>query len=314
MKFVTTAFRAEALRASQRSWARALFLALCIVALFQSYARLAANSPPSSTLESALGAPDFWPGVITTTAALRLKRADGSILDLPAGTPCDVERPTARGIEVSIDGTRYLLPVETTDFLEQIASRIAKDKASPPPQPAAAQAAAGTGTPTPDRWAAGQSAFHAMLTPALMHLRTGRLIPAGDAALRPDVDVLLFVGVSGSPSSRKVLQRLVEFDSRSGEARNLFALVYASHDRSHQAVADFMAEAGMTWVIVDPLSPQNEAALALGGRDVPCLILLDSHGDVLAHSTAPNGHYDLDSVINLLLKRLEERKKLTDKA
>ncbi|MEK6238741.1 MAG: thioredoxin-like domain-containing protein [Planctomycetales bacterium] len=120
--------------------------------------------------------------------------------------------------------------------------------------------------------------------------------------------VLLYFSAHWCPPCRAFTPKLVQFYNRHGGGKN-FELIFVSADRSDRDMRYYMRSARMPW----PAVPFGDRALSgalkehWGGRGVPCLVLLNSDFETLAHSYRGQRYVGPQSVLNNLASRLANR-------
>ncbi len=119
---------------------------------------------------------------------------------------------------------------------------------------------------------------------------------------------LLYFSAHWCPPCQAFTPRLVEFHQNHGGGR-IFHTFLVSSDKSEAAMLGYMRETRMPWAAVrygSDASHQLKANYA--GSGIPCLVLIDRSGHVLADSYAGKRYLGPQTVLNDLEKRLAARK------
>src|SRR5262249_52463197 len=89
---------------------------------------------------------------------------------------------------------------------------------------------------------------------------------------------------SWCPPCRQFTPRFVEWYRANHERFDNFEIIFVSCDRDEQAMASYMAGDGMEGPAVEYSRARNSPLVEYSGRGIPCLVILDENGSVLAHS------------------------------
>ena len=115
--------------------------------------------------------------------------------------------------------------------------------------------------------------------------------------------VMVYFSAHWCPPCKKFTPKLVEFYDSKKNATN-FEIIFVSNDNSEDAMQEYMEEFGMKWPAVK-FSRKDDCGLnEYAGSGIPCLVLLDKEGNVLAHSYEDGKFVGPTSVMNKLKKLL----------
>jgi thiol-disulfide isomerase/thioredoxin len=97
--------------------------------------------------------------------------------------------------------------------------------------------------------------------------------------------IVLYFSAHWCPSCKKVTPRLVDFYAEQKKKHDNFEFVFVSSDRDEKEMMQYMKGYRMPWVglkfdqkIVD------KEIMKLAGRGIPCIVVIDSEGKVVASS------------------------------
>jgi nucleoredoxin len=142
----------------------------------------------------------------------------------------------------------------------------------------------------------------------LVRLKDGRRLQRVAKDALPDVDYYgIYFSAHWCGPCRQFTPRLVEFynDLQPAHGKR-FEIIFVSLDQSADAMEGYMQEAQMPWPAIEFASARKTDLRRYAGRGIPCLVLLDRGGAVLADSYT-NGQYVGPTVVmEQLRKRLTE--------
>lgn len=260
---------------------------------------LAAALGAAPTLEQLAADPGLWPAEVTITAAARgtvLKdgKPAGAIL-LGAGRKLAVTGIAAGGVTGKVGGDTVRVPVDRTDLLT--GGGPAAASVPPPAAAAPATSAGGAGTVPPlnesaaekkaalaevlatDR-SAGPTRLQRLFDGKLVRYAGGRLQPADLGGVRL---VALYYSAAWCGPCRQFTPELVRAYAELKAKHPAFEVVFVSADRSAGEMLGYMREDAMPWPAVR-FERREQAMLDYSGPGIPCLVLVDAEGRVLADS------------------------------
>ena len=95
--------------------------------------------------------------------------------------------------------------------------------------------------------------------------------------------VMIYFSASWCPPCRKFTPSLVEYYNKYAE-KDKFELIFYTSDRSEKASEKYMQDYKMPWPTVKFSKMKYVDLKKYGGNGIPCLVLIDKEGKVLAHS------------------------------
>lgn len=127
---------------------------------------------------------------------------------------------------------------------------------------------------------------------ALAQLLDGQLVTCSGGEFEPYDSTRLsdkkYVGVYFSASwcgpCRRFTPRLVEWYRMYRDRFDNFEVIFVSSDRSERDMASYMAEDGMQWPAIQYSRARKSILEKYSGRGIPCFVVLDESGSVVAHS------------------------------
>lgn len=262
----------------------------------------------AATVPELLSHPELWPAEFRITTATKASvvrdgRAAGNV-GLPAGRVLSLTGLTEREATGRLGGMTVTVPVALTD----LAGRIAEISipAGPPPPASRAAAAASPSAPPVDE----PSDVQRWLVGYLVELRDGRLQPADMRRLNG----VKFFGIMFSAGwcgpCREFAPHLLDSYRRLKEMYPEFELVLVSRDRSPAEMLAYMREERMPWpALKHGSSREIEGIESLAGPGIPCLVLIDDHGRVLAHSFKGDDYLGPDSVLDATWRALQRHRR-----
>jgi nucleoredoxin len=130
--------------------------------------------------------------------------------------------------------------------------------------------------------------------------------PVKDSYIADKPLVLIYFSAHWCPPCRTFTPRLVDYYNKNRKPWN-FALIFVSSDRSEAEMYDYMRETGMPWAAAKYQGVAHKALEeAYAGRGIPCLVLVDEKGKVLADSFDGDKYLGPDVALEELTKRLAE--------
>lgn len=252
-----------------------------VVFCLSVFARLSAVP----TLPELVADPQLWPAEVTLTTATKAVvikdgKAAGMML-IGAGKKLTVSGVALDGVTGKVGGSTVKVPVERTTLL-----------ADPVAAPAAAAPAA-TENPVVAEAPAAEAPASTMAGPpgAMQRLFTGKLLRyangkpqnVGAEALAGVKYYALYYSASWCGPCRAFTPDLVQAYRELKPAHPEFELIFISGDNSAGDMLAYMREDKMPWLAVK-YDRREQQMVDYSGPGIPCLVLVDAKGRVLADS------------------------------
>jgi thiol-disulfide isomerase/thioredoxin len=261
----------------------------------------------AETYEEMMADPTTWPTevevrTVTKGSVLQGDTITGAMLVGP-GRKLTVLKLRTDGIVVRTGSVTVLLPVEKTTLVvgAAVAPVEAPAAAVPVPVPVAAKPAAGPA---------------AQVAPTeVQRMLAGRLVQLEDGALKSfdmrKLNGVKFYGIMFSAGwcgpCREFAPHLLESYRSIKNIYPEFELVLVSNDRSSGDMLAYMRDENMPWPAIKYSEiRQIEGITRLGGPGIPCLVLIDGDGHVLADSFDGSTYLGPDSVLEATWRALKK--------
>jgi nucleoredoxin len=196
-----------------------------------------------------------------------------------AGKKLAVTALAADGVTGKLGGATVKVPLDKTDLLQRIdapAAPVAAEEAPPAEEPAAAPPAAPAGA---------MPAMHRRLSGKLVQLSGSTLQPVPDSRLAGVKYFGLYYSASWCGPCREFTPGFVNAYRQLKQKHPEFEVVFISADNSGADMRDYMKEDRMPWTALKyDLRERNPELLRYSGPGIPCLVLVDASGRVLADS------------------------------
>jgi nucleoredoxin len=117
--------------------------------------------------------------------------------------------------------------------------------------------------------------------------------------------IALYFSAQWCPPCRKFTPELVEYYNRVASQHPEFELIFVSRDRSQFAMESYMHDTNMPWPAIDYQKLGETAGIGkYAGDGIPCLVLIDSSGQVISDSFAGKQYLGPQKVLSDLDKIL----------
>jgi nucleoredoxin len=237
----------------------------------------------AATLEEVIADPRLWPAEVTVNAmtkATQIRNGQpAGMLLVGAGKKLAVTALAADGVTGKLGGSTVKVPLDKTDLLQRLdvpAAPVAVEEAPPAEEPAAAPAAAPAGA---------MPAMHRRLSGKLVQLSGSTLQPVPDSRLAGVKYFGLYYSASWCGPCREFTPGFVNAYRQLKQKHPEFEVVFISADNSGADMRDYMKEDRMPWTALKyDLRERNPELLRYSGPGIPCLVLVDAAGRVLADS------------------------------
>lgn len=252
------------------------------------------------TLEDALADPKLWPAEVTVTAMtkatqIRNGQPAGMML-VGAGKKLTVTALAADGITGKLGGSTVKVALDKTDLLQRL------DPAYTPPVAEEAAPAADPAAP-----AGTMTMMHRRLSGKLVQLGGNMLQPVADSRLAGVKYYGLYYSASWCGPCRQFTPGFINAYRQIRQKYPEFEVVFISADRSANDMRDYMKGDAMPWTALKfDLRGSNPELLRYAGAGIPCLVLVDSAGRVLADSYRGDDYLGPDHVLRETVRILEK--------
>ena len=263
----------------------------------------------AQTYEAMVADPTTWPAEVevratTKGSVLQGDKITGAML-VGTGRKLAVLKLRPDGVVVRTGSVTVLLPVEKTTLV--VAASAAPDPASPEPVASPAEPEASVARPAGLAGNAAPTTIQRLLVGRLVHLENGSLKPFDIRRLNG----VKFYGIMFSAGwcgpCREFAPHLLESYRSIRNIYPEFELVFVSNDRSSADMLAYMRDEGMPWPAIKYGEGHEIDEIAqLAGPGIPCLVLIDSEGHVLAHSFKGSDYVGPDSVLDATWRQLKK--------
>lgn len=158
----------------------------------------------------------------------------------------------------------------------------------------------GGGAPSANNAVAGK------LEDQLIRLDGGNFESYDSARLADKKYIGVYFSAAWCPPCRQFTPKLVEWYRMHRERFDNFEIVFVSRDRDEDEMASYMAGYRMEWPAVQYSRAQNSPFEKYSGRGIPCLVVLDESGSVVAHSYESGQYVGPMAPLEKLTRLIEE--------
>jgi nucleoredoxin len=237
----------------------------------------------ASSLAEIAADPQLWPAEVTVLAATKASVIkDGQpagMMLVGAGKKLTVTGVAVDGVTGKLGGTMVKMPVEKTSLMQ--GTPVPPAPPTPPEPPARAEPA----PPAPAAAGANgaPSAMQRLFTGKLVRYHNGKLQNVEPAALGGVKFYALYYSAAWCGPCRAFTPDLVTAYRELKAAHPEFELVFISADNSTGEMLGYMQEDRMPWPAVK-YDRREQKMVEYSGPGIPCLVLVDAKGRVLADS------------------------------
>jgi len=140
----------------------------------------------------------------------------------------------------------------------------------------------------------------------LVRFSANRMKRVPDADLRANDYYAIYYSAHWCPPCRKFTPQLVSFYNSYSKRHKNFELIFVSSDRSEDDMENYMKSANMPWFALE-FGQRGHPATRYAGNGIPCLVLLDNNGKVLANSYSGGRYVGPTPVMNQLKETLDQQ-------
>jgi nucleoredoxin len=144
------------------------------------------------------------------------------------------------------------------------------------------------------------------LAGSLVQLEGKELKPFDDSRLSETKYFLFYYSAHWCPPCRAFTPQLVDFYKKTKKSHPEFEVVFISNDRSEADMKKYMVELKMPWTAVAFNKIQSLTRInAYAGSGIPCVVVVDAQGKVLADSFKGNQYLGPQKPLDDLKKILK---------
>lgn len=245
------------------------------IPVFFSALALAGVLAASPTIEQLAADPALWPTEVTVIAATRGTVMKGGkpagMMLVGAGRKLTVTAVAIDGVTGKLGGDTVKVPADKTTLLGGVA-----------PEPVAVATPAEASAPVTS---GAPSRMQRQLSSKLVRLQGGKLGSVNtDTTLAGVKYYALYYSASWCGPCRQFTPQLVQAYRQLKQKYPQFELVFVSNDRSAGDMAGYMQHDAMPWPALKFDLTQKSELMRYAGPGIPCLVLVDAEGKVLADS------------------------------
>lgn len=238
----------------------------------------------AQTLEQIAADPQLWPAEVTIAAATKatvLKDGrPGGVMLVGAGKKLTVTGVANDGVTGKLGGVTVKVPVDKTNLLGQPARPPEGEAAT---SPVAERAPAEEPARAPAAKPGVSNAMQRLLSGKLVRFANNRLEPVSAEQLAGIKYYGLYYSASWCGPCRQFTPNFIRAYRQMKQAHPEFEVVFVSADRSAGAMVDYMREDAMPWMAVK-FDQRDQKIVSYSGPGIPCLVLVDTKGQVLSDS------------------------------
>jgi len=256
----------------------------------------------AATLEEAIADPQLWPAEVAVTALtkatqIRNGQPAGMML-VGAGKKLTVTALAADGVTGKLGGATVKVALDKTDLMQRL------DPSFTPPVAAEPEPAADSAAP-----AGAMTAMHRRLSGKLVQLSGNMLQPVADSRLAGVKYYGLYYSASWCGPCRQFTPGFISTYRQIRQKYPEFEVVFISADRSVADMRDYMKADAMPWTALKyDLRGGNPELLRYAGAGIPCLVLVDAAGRVLADSYNGDDYIGPDHVLRETIRILNKNR------
>jgi nucleoredoxin len=127
-----------------------------------------------------------------------------------------------------------------------------------------------------------------------------------DSALPTAKYIAFYYSASWCPPCRKFTPKLVKFYNEHRSADQNFEIIFVSSDRNEDAQEGYMLEDQMNWPALEFDDVREERIRKSSGTGIPCLVIVDREGKVIADSYVNGKYLGPTRIMNKLAELIAE--------
>lgn len=261
-----------------------------------AFVAMTASVLDAATLQEVAADPKLWPTeviVTATTKATQLRNGQpAGVMLVGGGKKLAVTGIAADGVTGKLGGVTVKVPADKTDLLRRL------DPAYVPEEPVAETAVSAEPAPL--------SVMHRRLSGKLVQMSGNMLRPVTDARLAGVKYYGLYYSASWCGPCRAFTPGFISTYRQLKQKYPQFEVVFISADRSADDMREYMKGDGMPWTALKyDLRHLNPEIMRYAGNGIPCLVLVDDAGRVLADSYQGDRYLGPGHVVRETMRILE---------
>ena len=263
------------------------------------------------TLEELAAQPQRWPAEVKITAAAKATvlrdGQPGGVMLLGAGKTLAVTAISPAEVTGRTSGALVRVPVEKTDLPARLAAMPSAEIVAPEETPPAATAPGLADSPAVMAANRAPTKMQRLLVGRLAQLQGGGLKPYDVRRLGGVKYYGIMFSAGWCGPCRQFAPMLLDAYRKLKAGYPEFELVLVSADHSAGEMLAYMREENMPWPAMKYGEVDRVAEIArLAGPGIPCLVLVDADGRVLADSFKGDQYLGPGSVLNATFATLEK--------
>lgn len=199
-----------------------------------------------------------------------------------------VDTDTDEVVFIKDTGRRYRFKINQLCENDQKYIRAKQNTLSEPPEPV-----------IPER-----TGFEKSITQDLVQLSNGRMKRIGKDDLGPKEYYAIYYSAHWCPPCRKFTPKLVSFYNSYSKKNDNFEIIFVSSDDTEDKMEQYMKSTNMPWPALE-FNVRGHPATRYSGNGIPCLVLIDNKGNVIADSYVGSKYVGPTSVMNELKDKLD---------
>ena len=270
------------------------FVLIFSLLAFLAFPDLVLHAQALPTPDTVTATRSLWPKEVTVNVAhevpIVINGRTSGMIQSPAGRKYPLKSLTATEVVVDAMGNPMAFAVGDTDLLARagaIQTRLAAVAAVPVPVTPNVASPAATAAPTPTPKAAVpeiQNVLAGKLQGDLVTFKGRKFEKFTAASLAGKKYLAIYFSAAWCGPCRAFTPDLVKWYKRKKSKLDQFDIIFDSSDRTEEAMLDYMKEDKMAWPAVAYDKRSKSPLKKYKGRGIPCLVVIDAAGNVVAHS------------------------------
>ncbi|WP_269522839.1 thioredoxin-like domain-containing protein [Coraliomargarita parva] len=154
---------------------------------------------------------------------------------------------------------------------------------------------------------AAQTEFEQTITRNLIRVEDGSPKAVAPAELGSKDYYAIYYSAHWCPPCRRFTPKLVQFYDEQSAKHDNFEIIFVSSDKNEDAMLEYMVGTKMNWPALEYSRKKSSKELTkYCGSGIPCLVLVDNEGKVLADSFVAGKYVGPTKVMESLREKLEQ--------